>query len=236
MAIVDLKSRLSSDRDLCEASKMSSESFIYTDTEVNVIEGNPMSIDLHVGDICIFPGDSRTYKIDKRGVKVKPRQSVVLYSKEKFVIPLNVFGIVTGKGTYIFQGCIVASGKIDPGYRGNLKVCFFNGGRSTVTIKPNDVFCTVFFMDGDCTLSSPLADYQENPNPILSTIRWWQKIWLNIVSNKFTVFLVCINLITAIHWIYTDFIKENNKNDDSSFRKSERVDRTNIISATDSIR
>ena len=131
MAIVDLKSRLSSKRDKCEASKMSAESLIYIDTNVDIAESNPMSIDLKVGEICLLPGDSRTYRIDEYGIKVKPRQSVVIYSKEKFVLPLNVFGLVTGKGTYIFQGCMVASGKIDPGYRGNLKVCFFNGGRSS---------------------------------------------------------------------------------------------------------
>ena len=197
MAIVDLKSRLSSDRDLCETSKTSAESLIYTDTEVNVIEGNPMSIDLKVGDVCLLPGDSRTYRIDEHGIKIKPKQSVVIYSKEKFVLPLNVFGLVTGKGTYIFQGCMVASGKIDPGYRGNLKVCFFNGGRSSVTIKPGDVFCTVFFMDGDCTLMSPLADYQENPNPALANLSWYLRLWNWFLANWYN-FIISIGTIAAV--------------------------------------
>lgn len=205
MAIVDLKTRLSSKRDECEASKMSAESLIYTDSNIDIAEGNPMSIDLKVGDICLLPGDSRTYRIDEHGIKVKPKQSVVIYSKEKFVLPLNVFGLVTGKGTYIFQGCMVASGKIDPGYRGNLKVCFFNGGRSTVTIKPGDVFCTVFFMDGDCTLMSPLADYQENPNPALANLSWYLRLchwlkanWYNLIISIGTIAAVIISLISLI--------------------------------------
>lgn len=205
MAIVDLKTRLSSKRDECEASKMSAESLIYTDSNIDIAEGNPMSIDLKVGDICLLPGDSRTYRIDEHGIKVKPRQSVVIYSREKFVLPLNVFGLVTGKGTYIFQGCIVASGKIDPGYRGNLKVCFFNGGRSSVTIKPGDVFCTVFFMDGDCTLMSPLTDYQENPNPALADLSWYLRLWnwllanwYNLIMSIGTIAAVIISLISLI--------------------------------------
>lgn len=206
MAIVDLKSRLSSKRDECEASKISAESLIYTDSNVDIAEGNPMSIDLKVGDICLLPGDSRTYRIDEHGIKVKPRQSVVIYSKEKFVLPLNVFGLVTGKGTYIFQGCMVASGKIDPGYRGNLKVCFFNGGRSSVTIKPGDVFCTVFFMDGDCTLMSPLADYQENPNPSLSTYGYWEKFKECFVNNWYKALSLAFAAIVAGHWIKIDLI------------------------------
>lgn len=206
MAIVDLKTRLSSKRDECEASKMSAESLIYTDSNIDIAEGNPMSIDLKVGDICLLPGDSRTYRIDEHGIKVKPRQSVVIYSKEKFVLPLNVFGLVTGKGTYIFQGCIVASGKIDPGYSGNLKVCFFNGGRSSVTIKPDDVFCTVFFMDGDCTLMSPLADYQENPNPTLSTFGLWSKIREWLANNWYKVLSLTFSTVIALHWIKTDAI------------------------------
>lgn len=105
------KNKIILKRDECEASKMSAESLIYTDSNIDIAEGNPMSIDLKVGDICLLPGDSRTYRIDEHGIKVKPRQSVVIYSREKFVLPLNVFGLVTGKGTYIFQGCIVASGK-----------------------------------------------------------------------------------------------------------------------------
>ena len=68
MAIVDLKTRLSSKRDECEASKMSAESLIYTDSNIDIAEGNPMSIDLKVGDICLLPGDSRTYRIDEHGI------------------------------------------------------------------------------------------------------------------------------------------------------------------------
>lgn len=211
MAIVDLKSRLSSERDICEASKMSAESLIFIDSKVDLAEGNPMSIDLKVGDICLLPGDSRTYRIDEHGIKVKPRQSVVIYSKEKFVLPLNVFGLVTGKGKYIFQGCMVASGKIDPGYRGNLKVCFFNGGRSTVTIKPGDIFCTVFFMDGDCTLMSPLTDYQENPNPSLSTYGYCEKLKEWFGNNWYKALSIVFPAIAACHWIKIDifpFIKK----------------------------
>lgn len=206
MAIVDLKSRLSSNRDECEASKMSAESFIYIDSNIDVLEANPMSIDLKVGDICLLPGNSRTYRIDEHGIKVKPKKSVVIYSKEKFVLPLNVFGLVTGKGTYIFQGCIVASGKIDPGYRGNLKVCFFNGGRSAVTIRPGDVFCTVFFMDGDRTLMSPLADYQENPNPSLSTYGYYEKSKEWFLNNWYKVLSVAVPAITIGQWIINDII------------------------------
>lgn len=235
MAIVDLKSRLSTDRDKCEASKKSSESLIYTDADVTSLEGNPMSMDLRVGDICILPGDSRTYRIGEHGIKVKPNQSVIIYSKEKFVLPLNVFGVVTGKGTYIFQGCMVSSGKIDPGFKGNLKVCFYNGGRSSIVLNPGDVFCTVFFMDGDCTLLSPLEDYQESPSPKLSTVSRLRKLWLNVVQNKCTTFMFFVNIVIAGHWIYTDLIKDNIKVNDNSFRKSERVDRTNRSCAIDSI-
>lgn len=232
MAIVDLKSRLSSRRDKCEASKMSAESLIYIDTNVDIAESNPMSIDLKVGEICLLPGDSRTYRIDEQGIKVKPRQSVVIYSKEKFVLPLNVFGLVTGKGTYIFQGCMVASGKIDPGYRGNLKVCFFNGGRSSVTIKPGDVFCTVFFMDGDCTLMSPLVDYQENPNPILADLSWYLLLWNWLKANWYN-FIVSIGTIAAVIISLISLISRQN---DSGIGKSEGIDRTNFTSSINGIR
>lgn len=234
MSVVDLNVRLSSNRDNCEISKKSSESLIYTDADLSVLDKNPMSVDLSVGDVYILPGDSSTYKIEKDGLKVKPKQSVVLYTKEKFILPLNVFGLVTGKGKYIFQGCMVASGKIDPGYSGTLKVCFFNGGKTTVRIKTGDVFCTVFFMDGDCTLNSPLSDYQNNPNPKLATLHWWQSLWSSIIHNKFTTFMVVVNFIIGAHWIYTDFIK-NNEND-NSIRKSERINRTDVNDSIDCIR
>lgn len=61
-------------------------------------------------------------------------------------------------------------------------------------------------MDGDCTLMSPLADYQENPNPTLSTFGLWSKIREWLANNWYKVLSLALSAVIALHWIKTDAI------------------------------
>ena len=165
MAVVDLLNRCSDNNAVCEKSKLSPESLIYISPKPVSELLSPISCDLTIGAECYRPSVGKKYTLDENGIKVKSGESVVVYTKEHIRTPFNVFGLVTGKGKYIYQGCMVASGKIDPGFDGHLKICFYNGGKRSVILRQNEPFCTVFFIDTAYTLSAPLYASMERTQP-----------------------------------------------------------------------
>lgn len=112
MAVVDLLNRCSDNNAVCEKSKLSPESLIYISPKPVSELLSPISCDLTIGAECYRPNVGKKYMLDENGIKVKPGESVVVYTKEHIRTPFNVFGLVTGKGKYIYQGCMVASGKM----------------------------------------------------------------------------------------------------------------------------
>lgn len=188
MAVVDLLSRSSDNNAFCEKSKLSPESLIYISPKPLSEHLSPISCDLTIGVECYCPNVGKKYTLDENGIKVKSGESVVIYTNEHIRTPFNVFGLVTGKGKYIYQGCMVASGKIDPGFDGLLKICFYNGSKRSVILRPNEPFCTVFFIDTAYTLSAPLDASMERTKPIDTAVGrfrrvciWVNKNWLSLI-------------------------------------------------------
>lgn len=206
MAIVDLLSRNSDNNAICEKSKLSIESLIYISPKPSSEHLSPISCDLTVGSECYRPNMDKSYILDENGIKVKSGESVVIYTKEHIRTPFNVFGLVTGKGKFIYQGCMVASGKIDPGFDGQLRTCFYNGSKKSIVLKPHEAFCTVFFIDTAYTLSAPLYTPLEKPKPTNTAVGKWRglKIWLK--KNWMAVLALLLSFPTALHWI-VDFVK-----------------------------
>lgn len=182
MSVVDLKKRSSSDWDKIHECLQSTDSKVFIDPRKEESIG-PASMDIEVGDAYIIPGSNESFKIPEEGIKVKPKQAVVLYTRQRFKLPYNIFGVVTGKGKYIFKGCFLSTGKIDPGFEGCLKIGFFNGGCLRITLKPNDVFATVFFLNTDMTISAPLKNYQNGLDHDIKGISWDKRCWLYIKQN-----------------------------------------------------
>lgn len=136
MSVIDLKRRSTSDWEEMHKHLQSTDSTVFIAPLIYRKVG-PVSMDIEVGDAYIIPGSNETFEIPKDGVQVKPRQSIVVYTRQRFKLSYNVFGVVTGKGKYIFKGCFLSTGKIDPGFEGCLKIGFFNGGCSSIKLKPN---------------------------------------------------------------------------------------------------
>ena len=183
MSIINLNRRVTSDWDArCENLK-SPDSLVLVKPKVSDPIQNPASMEVEVGDNYILPDDNKTYKIDDNGLKVKPGCSVVVYSRQKFALPYNVFGVVTGKGNYIFQGCFVSTGKIDPGFNGFLKIGFYNGGRRNIVLKPGTAFASVFFISTEFTMAHKLEDYQSEPPADCKPIGFWRRFGLFVSAH-----------------------------------------------------
>lgn len=144
---------------------------------------NPSSLDIEVGAKYIYPGSNHCFKIPEDGLNIRPHQTVVVFSRQRFMLPLNMFGIVTGKGKYIYQGCLVSTGKIDPGFDGTLKIGFHNGGSLPIKLMPGESFATAFFLNTEETLDAPLRHYPHELNPDVKKMSWLQKTGIYVKSH-----------------------------------------------------
>lgn len=97
MSVIDLAKRSTSDWNETYKHLQSTDSVVFF-TPYNKDKVGPVSMDIEVGDAYILPGSNESFKIPREGIKVKPKESIVVYTKQRFKLPYNVFGVVTGKG------------------------------------------------------------------------------------------------------------------------------------------
>lgn len=187
MSIIDLRHRVSSNWSEMHKCLKSPDSYVYIENSVTDEINNPASLEVEVGDAYIIPGDSKQYKIREEGLSIPSRRSIVLYSKQRIMLPYNIFGVVTGKGNLIFQGCFISTGKIDPGFEGYLKIGLYNGGNKDVVLKKGEKFASLFFMTTEGYLDAPLQNYQSAPPLRLMPVRWYTKLWNWIKNNRISV-------------------------------------------------
>lgn len=203
MAVIDLSTRLSTDWGLFNKCKVSSDSYIYISERGDDGTINPTSMDLLVGDKCLNPKKNEEFYISDVGLYVEPKESLIIYTKRKFAMPYNIFGVVTGKGNLIFQGGFISSGKINPGFNGYLKIGFYNGSGETLLLKKGTTFASVYFLTMESELSYPYENYQQGPNPKKIKLRgrrkfynWFKNNWqlgipivLSFIAILISIFL-----------------------------------------------
>ena len=149
MSLVDLNHRYTSDPAEFRKWERSSDSLVYIKIKEEQIQdlfvNAPSSVELTVGDQWFSCVDNSFYKIPSSGMTIKPQTSVVLETEQIVGVPLNVFGLVTGKGQYIFQGVMISPGKIDPGFIDHLRIGVFNGGVESIVLESGTAFCSCCF-------------------------------------------------------------------------------------------
>lgn len=196
MGVIDLSKRVSHEWEEMHKKMQDQDSLVYIDPKP---EGNNCtSIDLEVGSAYILPGSNQTYEIPVKGIEIKPRKAVVIYTKQRLKLPYNVFGVVTGKGSYIFRGCFLSTGKIDPAFDGHLKIGFLNESNSSIILKPGDNFATAFFLSTESTLNAPLKEYQIELAPAPTVLKWYKKVLYWLKDNWISVLTIMIAALSMI--------------------------------------
>ena len=182
MSVINLQKRNTTDWAEMHNHLQSPDSKVFIDDHIESVTST--SMDLNVGDAYIVPGSNRTFAIpEDTGLEIKPKQSVVIITQQKIKLPYNIFGVVTGKGAYIFKGCFLSTGKIDPAFEGKLKIGFYNGGNTSITLKTGDHFATAFFLNTDATLTSPMREYRTQLENDLPKLKWWTRLWLYLKEH-----------------------------------------------------
>ncbi|QKZ15094.1 dCTP deaminase domain-containing protein [Spirosoma sp. KUDC1026] len=184
MAVVDLETRLTKDWKIYNSNLKSSDSLIYISPHIDNIEDGPSSLDLSVGNKFLFQDSGKYYIMPEDGVYIEPFSAILIETEQRICLPLNVFGIVIGKGHQIYQGTFISSGKINPGFQGKLNIGLYNGSRKKILIKKGQPLCSCVFFQMESNKTNPLKDYDNNTQVNNTYTNRKQKIISYVKANK----------------------------------------------------
>ncbi|SHP98338.1 deoxycytidine triphosphate deaminase [Mycobacteroides abscessus subsp. abscessus] len=198
--IIDIENRTTTNFNEFDKFKKSSESLVFIDS-INVKDKGSCCLNFTVGDRWLNQANSQWYQLPEKGIVLKPKESITIETKERLAVPLNVFGLVTGLGRNIYNGGMVSTGKIDPGFNGKLRIGFFNASGKKKIIKKDDSLCTTFFMQTETGIPNALTEYidesQNWPNAEgFSIIKFLKLYWDKLVP----MLLALLSLSVAI-WV-----------------------------------
>ncbi|MGI6555141.1 MAG: dCTP deaminase domain-containing protein [Bacillota bacterium] len=198
MSVVDLRTRVTNDWNKFNHFLKSSDSLIYVEGTINLPENGPASLDLSLGPQWYDPKSQKYYSIEEKGVFIKPGEAVVLETAQRIGVPFNVFGIVTGKGKFIYKGVFVSTGKIDPGFNNKLLIGVFNGGRETINIRRDEDFCSCCFFQTESNIDIPLRIYPESSSKIFSNEPVSQKVKTWYLKNWKVLVPILISICSLV--------------------------------------
>jgi len=182
MNVINPRDRLTTDWDAYSAHVEDRDNClicIQPDYEVD----SPISIYLRVGQRWYPARKNKYFQVPADGLKLPPGEAAVIETKEHMGVPGSFFGLVTGRGRYIWRGAFVSPGKIDPYFEGHLKVGFYNGGSSTIVLKPGDSFCSASFFRTDDGILRPPSKSQE-PQAEVVPMTFAQRLWSTYRVNR----------------------------------------------------
>ena len=202
MSIIDLTSRCTSDWEKFNSFLKSNESYIFIEGKEIIKNDDPAALDLKVGSRWYNNKDNKFYAIPKDGLNIQPKHSVIVETEQRLALPFNIFGLVTGKGRYIFRGIFISSGKVDPGFNGKLKIGLFNGSNNRIIVKHKSIFCTVVFFEMESTIDMPLRNYESSPELKVSGalktrrfVNWFRTNWYYAITILVSLVALIIALI-----------------------------------------
>ena len=142
-------------------------------------------------------------RIKEAGIRVKPQKYVVLKTEQYLAIPYNVYGIVVGKGDNIFNGGVISTGKIVPGYKGELRIGYFNASSSTIVLHRGDLLGSCIFFDTEATLEEESIDMSYDNVPVIEYVSIRRKVLELFKDNWDKLFSLLFSLLAIIVAIFS---------------------------------
>ena len=198
MALIDLNTRITSNWDEYNDFVKSDRSFIYVDGDVVLDNVGPASMNLTVGERWFDFVTKKYYKIPAKGLKIKPGKSVIIETSQEIATPFNIFGVVYGTGKNIFKGGFISTGKINPGFKGKLKIGYYNGSNTAIIFEPKDLLACCSFYGVETTLVRPLKEYISDPEPEFVPDTFWQRLKTWFKENWYSVVSIVVSLAALI--------------------------------------
>lgn len=95
-------------------------------------------------------------KDKKQSIIIKPGESYLVTTNERFNMPLNLTAAMWLRSTLFRSGLIMSGGKIDPGYVGELSFLLYNAGPIEMEIEMGARICHIMFFE----ISGESAEYR----------------------------------------------------------------------------
>jgi dUTPase len=206
LTIIDLGHRLTQNKEDFSKLIKSSDSLIYVEGKV-LLDDSPASLDLAIGDYWYSCSENAYYEIPNGGLTLKPGISIVLSTEQKIGMPSNAFGLVTGKGSYIFQGILIPPSKIDPGFFGELRVGLYNSGRENVVFRKGEAFCSCCFFQIESSFDVLPRTYAHIPKRKFTILSRTRRAMLFYRANWGWIITILIALIALLISAYGIFFK-----------------------------
>lgn len=202
MSVVDLSSRITQDWDKYNGYLKSSDSLIYIDGDILLKNVGPASVNITVGNRWYDYSKNKYFTIPSNGIKLKSKDNITIEISQTIGLPYNIFGAIFGTGKNIFKGGFISTGKINPGYKGKLKIGYYNGSMGDVTFKPGDLLACCTFFEMETSTDSPLEFYISEPEPeveirnIYSKIKHWiHDNWYSVLSSILAIIAIVVAIL-----------------------------------------
>lgn len=203
MAVIDLSRRIVSDKNEYNKNKQSCESYIYIESEDDIDIQDTVSLSITIGDAWYDGQRHFDRKITEKGVKIKSKRYAVFQTQQYLGIPYNVFGVVVGKGINIFNGGVISTGKIVPGYKGKLRIGYYNASGKTIILHKGDVIGSCVFFSIESTSENEYMGTDIDDIPALEILsrkqrffEWIGDNWYSVLASIFSVVAIIVSIIS----------------------------------------
>jgi deoxycytidine triphosphate deaminase len=144
-------------------------------------DGQQAVVDLHV---------EHAYCESGKSIVVRPNECLVLSTKEELELPGDVLGLLCARDSLGSRGLLLANTRVDPGFKGSLKIPVFNANSHDLEIEQDGAFCSILFFKVE---ESAEADARK-PRGLLARLRPHRDMVIGIIG----LITAVIALITAI--------------------------------------
>ena len=203
MPVIDLVRRVTTNVEEYNLNKRSNESLILVRDKRSMQIQSDTTLNLTIGEIWYNSSRHADTKIGDKGIRLKSQKYIVFTTEQYLAIPYNVYGIVVGKGDNIFNGGVISTGKIVPGYKGELRIGYYNAGSETIILRRGDLLGSCIFFDTETTLIEENIDVTYDKVPVLEYVSKRKRFlefardnWDKILSLLFSLIAVIVALIS----------------------------------------
>lgn len=93
----------------------------------------------------ISNGNKKNKIEDSEYILIKPKQLIVIITKERLDIPNDILGRILSKGKLFSLGLFPINTYADPGFKGKIGIVFYNFSNDYLKIRPNDKIAKIEF-------------------------------------------------------------------------------------------
>lgn len=186
MTVIHIRERVTEDeRAFLEAALSDRSLLLLTGAEST----ESFSVELTVGERWsenYGPANNHMFRIGSEGVEIARNGSIVIEAAQEMHVPHNMYGIVVPTGSlFLDRGTIIAAAKVEPSFRGRLKLRLVNTTSDRVLLKAGEKVASIIFFATETTRHQPTVEKRVVPDE--KTPGPGRKLWRWLQVNKVSV-------------------------------------------------